>query len=743
MPSVLLIEDEPGQRRLVERMLGRAYPVTWCTDRQTALSQMTAGGHDIWLIDHYLGNGDGLDLLTTARQSVPHTAAILLTSAADPLVDRRALALGAALRLEKSELTAERLRRAVDFAIEQARRLTELAEWRAARDTAAGDGARLARFARAEATIRAALDHDVVGLDRGLFFGRLLQAGLALTGARSGLFATLEHGCVVPEALVGVRSPAGPPIDERPFEPPAGSLLAATLSAGEPVRSEAATPSGLPGWAPAHTIALPLGVGGTHTAVVLLGDAPADAAPPADLLDTYAALCAGALERHAVDRRRYAAELSLQRCERLLQAVTGLSRRLSAMTAAGDGADSRGRAGETDALVLAARCLGVSSEARRASIVERGPRDWQVRTEWSAAGEPSSTPRERIRLSERVALELQARRGDDAPVLVPTMPGRPSLVVTPIRAPAAGPAPAADAPPGLDLWGALVLVGSPIDVDGVARGILRSAGQAIGGHLGCLSARRGQAERMTHHTASAAPVDAHITESLDRLAGGVAHELNNLLTVIVTSAAIAVDALPADAPVAPDLEAIADASRAGARLASRLLQCAAAQPVTLRPVDVRAVLDGSAPLLESIARPRARVVIEPPDVPLRMLADVAQVKRILLELVRNGAEAEPENGCTVRAAAATGPSVRDGRPVPGENRAYVVISVADDGRGMAPETQRRMFEPFFTTKIGVRGAGMGLATVFGIVRRHNGRLTVETAPERGTVVHVWLPRSLA
>jgi PAS domain S-box-containing protein len=236
-------------------------------------------------------------------------------------------------------------------------------------------------------------------------------------------------------------------------------------------------------------------------------------------------------------------------------------------------------------------------------------------------------------------------------------------------------------------------------------------------------------------------LDAQKWESLGVLAGGVAHDFNNILTVILGCAGLARRAVPAGSPAQAHLDQIEQASRRAADLCRQLLAYAGRGQVVVGRTDLNRLVRDSAALLEVPAAKGASVRFEPDPSAPYVQADTAQVRQVLVNLVMNAGEALGESGGEVRVRTAVA-DVPDGPPEPGYRLPpapgrYVVLEVADTGPGIPPNVQARMFDPFYSTKFA--GRGLGLAAVLGIVRAHKGAIRVDTAPGRGTTVRVLWP----
>ena len=218
-------------------------------------------------------------------------------------------------------------------------------------------------------------------------------------------------------------------------------------------------------------------------------------------------------------------------------------------------------------------------------------------------------------------------------------------------------------------------------------------------------------------------------EAIGRLAGGVAHDFNNIMTAVLGYAQIASDSLPKDAPAREDLDQILRASTRAAELTRHLLAFARRQVTRPVPVDVNALVGVARKLLERLLGDHISLttLLEPSLPPV--LADPVQLEQVLVNLAVNAGDAMPGGG---------GVSITSAKE--GEE---VVLSVADTGVGISDEHQAHIFEPFFTTKELGKGTGLGLATCYGIVRQAGGRIEVRSAPGLGAAFRVILPPTAA
>ncbi|CAN5212694.1 hypothetical protein BH10PLA2_BH10PLA2_08670 [soil metagenome] len=236
--------------------------------------------------------------------------------------------------------------------------------------------------------------------------------------------------------------------------------------------------------------------------------------------------------------------------------------------------------------------------------------------------------------------------------------------------------------------------------------------------------------------------DALRLESLGLLAGGVAHEFNNLLTSILGYAGQAREELPEDSPARAHLQQIETASCRAATLCSQMLAAAGRGRLVARPVDLSQSVRESLVLLRSALAHDLELNCVLADKLPSVSADAAQVQQVILNLALNAAEAlDHRTGIiTIRTgvqsldAATLAQCIQGAETKPGY---FAFIEVADEGPGMKPEIVSRIFEPFFTTKF--TGRGMGLPAVLGVVRSHEGTLQVVTNPGEGTRVRVYFP----
>ena len=282
--------------------------------------------------------------------------------------------------------------------------------------------------------------------------------------------------------------------------------------------------------------------------------------------------------------------------------------------------------------------------------------------------------------------------------------------------------------PGTDVF--LLHSISPVRLDG------RTTGVAVFGK-DITERRRNQAER-EHMELQLA--DAQKMESLGRLAGGVAHDFNNMLGGIMGYAELLLDDEP-HPQRRQDLEAIMQAAVRSAELTRKLLAFGRRGKNIVEAVDLNAIVQDSVAMLRPSFRHDVIVSIEP-ESSWTVDADPGQMNQLVVNLCMNANEAMPDGGwlrialhdVTLHESTAGGLAAGD----------YVELTVTDSGVGMTDDVRARMFEPFFTTKVrgSSPGTGLGLSTVYGIVHLHHGTIEVESAPGHGTTFTVRLPKGV-
>ncbi|MBL0277187.1 MAG: response regulator [Anaeromyxobacter sp.] len=236
--------------------------------------------------------------------------------------------------------------------------------------------------------------------------------------------------------------------------------------------------------------------------------------------------------------------------------------------------------------------------------------------------------------------------------------------------------------------------------------------------------------------------DAQKLDSIGRLAGGVAHDLNNLLTVVLGCSSTAQLPGATAAEVQEDLGEIQKAGERAAALTRQLLAFARRQILASKRLDLNEVVVGVGTLLRRVIGAHIELETAPSPAPCPVLADPGQLEQVLVNLAVNARDAMPSGG-TLRLETAPVKLEQDlGGVRPGVAAGdWVRLTVSDTGTGLSAEAAAHLFEPFFTTKAKGKGTGLGLATCYGIVRQMGGHIWLRSQPGRGTTVEIHLPRA--
>jgi len=293
--------------------------------------------------------------------------------------------------------------------------------------------------------------------------------------------------------------------------------------------------------------------------------------------------------------------------------------------------------------------------------------------------------------------------------------------------------------------------GAEVPVEHSASPVRDQTGRVLGAILVFrdISKRRQWEEQATH---------SEKMDAVGRLAGGVAGDFNNVLTVITGYAELMRAEVPVSSPLRRFADEILYAGERAATLTRHLLAFSKGSPMQWRMIDLNTVISGMEPVLRRLLGQTIELILLPSPAPGRVSADPAQIEQMVINLATNSRDAMPRGGKVVievanvelddadpqaaglRIPSATVTSVPMGPPSgPGS---YVMLAVSDTGKGMDAETRSRLFEPFFTTKVPGKGAGLGLATVYGIVKQCGGQVTVYSQPDCGTIFEIYLPQAV-
>jgi signal transduction histidine kinase len=251
-------------------------------------------------------------------------------------------------------------------------------------------------------------------------------------------------------------------------------------------------------------------------------------------------------------------------------------------------------------------------------------------------------------------------------------------------------------------------------------------------------------ERLTASLASLraaqeALVQAQKMEAVGRLAGGVAHDFNNMLAVILGATSAALRDTPPFDPCRVELETIRDAAQRSVKLTRQLLTVARQHATLPREIALGPALEERRNLLARLLGEDVALVIEVADDVGAIVLDPAQLDQLVTNVAVNARDAGARRFVLVASALRVGAADVDGAasPRPGD---YVELAFVDDGCGMDAPTLARAFDPFFTTKPEGKGTGLGLATVYGLVQQAGGSIDVDSTPGTGTTMRVRLPR---
>jgi two-component system, cell cycle sensor histidine kinase and response regulator CckA len=231
-------------------------------------------------------------------------------------------------------------------------------------------------------------------------------------------------------------------------------------------------------------------------------------------------------------------------------------------------------------------------------------------------------------------------------------------------------------------------------------------------------------------------------EAVGRLAAGVAHDFNNILTVILGNTALQLRDPQLDEKLSASLQQVEHAAQRATALTRQLLAYSRKQVIQRRPLALNGVVEQTVAMLRRIIGEHITLEMQlTADLP-PVFADPGSVDQVIMNLALNARDAMPDGGqMTIwtykvemdEAAAALNPEAALGQ--------YICLAVHDTGSGMDATTVARIFEPFFTTKDPGKGTGMGLATAYGVLKQHGGWIDVESAPQRGTTIRVFFPVS--
>jgi PAS domain S-box-containing protein len=234
-------------------------------------------------------------------------------------------------------------------------------------------------------------------------------------------------------------------------------------------------------------------------------------------------------------------------------------------------------------------------------------------------------------------------------------------------------------------------------------------------------------------------------EAVGQLAGGVAHDFNNLLMIIEGRVDFAMEAVPEDSDVAADLHEVQEAVKRASDLTRQLLAFSRRQVMAFERLSLDTLLANLLRMLGRLIGEDVELRFEPCRGEWRVRVDPGQIELVVMNLAVNARDAMPRGGVlsihtyeeSVRSV--NGALFPDPSELPSGD--FVVMEVRDNGVGMDEKVRRRVFDPFYTTKAGGGGTGLGLSTAYGILRQHQGYISVESEPGKGTVFRLYVPRT--
>ena len=268
-----------------------------------------------------------------------------------------------------------------------------------------------------------------------------------------------------------------------------------------------------------------------------------------------------------------------------------------------------------------------------------------------------------------------------------------------------------------------------------------TAATAVKDESGRVIEYRGSRRDITEHKKLEQQLlQAQKMEAVGQLAGGVAHDFNNILSAIIGYGYLLKEKMDADDPLRADVEQILESANRAAEVTRNLLAFSRKQIMNVRPVNVKEIITKTEKLLSRLIGEDIEINTVLNDMDIICMADSGQIQQVLLNLATNARDAMPKGGhltISTEIRQLDDSFMRTyGYGKAGE---YALITVSDNGTGMTQEEMEKIFEPFFTTKETGKGTGLGLAMAYGIIKQHDGYIVVQSKPGEGTTFKIYLP----
>ncbi len=242
------------------------------------------------------------------------------------------------------------------------------------------------------------------------------------------------------------------------------------------------------------------------------------------------------------------------------------------------------------------------------------------------------------------------------------------------------------------------------------------------------------------HTSTSSAIQTQKMEALGQLAGGLAHDFRNILTVVIGNANILKESLIYDAALIENVELILESSNKAANLIHGLLMFSREKEANLKVVELNRIIRKSEKLLSRLIEEDITIQVIYPNKRFTVMADASLMELVFMNLATNARDAMPDGGVlTISTEVIEADKAFVKAHGLDKVGSYVLITFKDTGVGMEEKTSKRIFDPFFTTKVVGKGTGLGLAIAHGVIKQHNGYINVDSALGKGTTFQIYLP----